>query len=213
MVCKACGKELEEGMRFCSRCGSRVDAINQYSMTPDRIYKRKVLPFKVTSAVLNLFSLGALIIIGFASILCEDEELRTYFSKDLVQGYGTYGKITLVSVLAVLIFAALGFALSAKAGVIMNLMTSIACTPLAIYGMVIFTKLLSAINKIIKIYRINPTRSHTYRLKHYENFRIIFGVVVAIIVIILIMQIISLISSCVGLTRKRVEENMEVQQN
>lgn len=166
--------------------------VNNYGISPHKIYKRSVLPYKIVSAVLNLISVAGVSLIALLAVAFEEEEFSYYFKSDWVEGFQTYGFIAFLITLVLFIFVILGFAGPAKAGVGMNLITSIACTILAIWGVVLNGVLLSKINDYIR----------EIGFVYNDDVKPILCMTIAIGVVVLFLQIISFSFSCIGLTKR-----------
>lgn len=166
---------------------------NGYGITPEKIYKRSVLPYKIVSALLNLISVVAVSIIALLAVAFEEEEFSHYFKFSWVEGFQAYGFIAFLITLVLIIFVILGFALPAKAGVSMNLITSITCTILAIWGIILNAVLLSKINNYIR----------NIGFVYDDEVKPVICMTIAMGVVALFLQIISFVFSCIGLTKKK----------
>lgn len=173
--------------------GYRPPMNNSYGITPEKLYKRSILPFKIVSAIMNLLTLGALAIISLVAIALEEEDFNEYFKSSWVDGFQTYGFIAFFLVFALFILVILGFALPAKAGVSMNLLASFAGLALLIWGMVLFTGLLSKVNHYI----------NDFGLLYKEDAKPLTIFMMAICIVAIFMQIISLLFSFIGLAKKK----------
>lgn len=168
--------------------------VNGYGMTPYKIYKRNILPYKIVSAILNLISVVVISLIALMAVAFEEEEFSDYFKSGWVEGFQTYGFIAFLITLVLIIFVILGFALPAKAGVGINLITSITCMILAIWGIVLNVVLLTRVNEFIsKI-------GYVYN----DEVKPILGMTIAMGAVSLFLQIISLVFSCIGMTKKKI---------
>lgn len=167
---------------------------NRYNITPQQIYKRSVLPFKIVSAILNLFSLFILWMIGLVAVAVGSESYKEY-RHSWITGFEVYGYITVILGLVLLVFIVLGFALPAKAGVATNLITTITCTVFLIWGMVKYAVLLSKVNHYI--HSIGYVTTYSDDAQSLAIGAIIFCVFA------MFFQIISLVFSCLGLAKKK----------
>lgn len=167
--------------------------VNGYGITPEKLYKRSVLPYKIVSAILNLISVAAVSIIALLAVAFEEEEFSHHFKFSWVEGFQAYGFIAFLITLVLTIFIILGFALPAKAGVGMNLITSITCTILAIWGIVLNVVLLSKINNYIR----------NIGFVYDDEVKPVICMTIAIGAVSLFLQIISIAFSCMGLTKKK----------
>lgn len=116
MFCKNCGKELEEGIKFCPKCGTAVDSVvdNIQEELPERTEKKehrfflKLFPWLILLVVIVAGVIGALsytriIDIPFLSDFNEDNILETLNEraviveeKDIVMETDTEGTVTII---------------------------------------------------------------------------------------------------------------------
>lgn len=164
----------------------------RYNIPPEQIYKRSILPFKVVSAVLNLISLVLLAMIGLVAVALGEDSFKEY-RHSWVNGFSVYGYITVLLGIVLFIFIILGIALPAKAGVAVNLVTTIANTTLLIWGTVLYAFLLSKVNSYIN--RIGYV--------YDEDVQAVTIVFMTMGIMGLFFQIISFILSCIGLSKKK----------
>ncbi len=74
--CPSCGKELAEGVTFCSNCGNNVHGSNAQSSVKPKIENRSL----VTCIILSVITCGIYSIIWFVSLVndvnkvCDDEK-------------------------------------------------------------------------------------------------------------------------------------------
>lgn len=167
--------------------------VNGYGITPEKIYKRSVLPYKIVSAILNLLSVAAIFIIAVVAIAFEEDEFNDYFKLSWVEGFQTYGFIALLISVVLFVFVILGFALPAKAGVGTNLLTSIAGMVLAVWGTVLYSVLLSKVSDYIR------DIGYVYN----DGVKPGLCMMIAIGVMSIFLQMISFVFSCLGLARKK----------
>lgn len=165
-----------------------------YSLTPHQIYKRRVLPFKIVSAVLNLFALFVLWMIGIVAVAVGSDSYKEY-RHNWITGFEVYGYITVILGLVLFVFIILGFALPAKAGVSFNLITTITCITFLIWGMVKYGVMLSKVNRYI--------HSLGYVSYYSEDAQSLAIGAMVFCVIAIFFQIISFVFSCLGLATKK----------
>ena len=166
---------------------------NRYNISPEQVYKRSVLPFKLVSAILNLISLGLLAMIGLVAVALGEDSFKEY-KYSWVSGFKMYGYMTVLIGLVLFVFIILGFALPAKAGVAVNLITTIASTVLLVWGTLLYGRLLSQVNRYI----------HSIGYVYNEDVQAVTITFMVFGVMGIFFQIVSFILSCIGLTKRRI---------
>ncbi|MBQ4068045.1 MAG: zinc ribbon domain-containing protein [Lachnospiraceae bacterium] len=177
MFCTTCGRELPDGSKFCSGCGLPINNVeiedtfnnpvedysqnnmyNQngytYQQTANEYiaYKKKVAPFKVIAAIINLlttFTLGfmALAYIGVGSGV-EGMDVVEKVDPNVSTGFMICGFVLLIFSFFMLIASIVAIIVPAKAGVICNLIFTISCGILLIWSIVLNFKLGGVADKL-----------------------------------------------------------------
>lgn len=158
------------------------------------VYKRKVLPFKLVAAIMNLISTAVLLLATAASIGYTTDEFYDIYIPDWLRGFEEYGIVGLIVIAFGFVLVILGVALPAKGGVVCNLINTIAHSIIGIWGMALSFRLLADINDFV------DKMGGLYDGKDAKNGAV--GLI-AFCIFALMLQFISLIMSIIGLTRKK----------
>ena len=165
-----------------------------YSVDPYKQYKRSVLPFKVTSGIMNLIAYFLLTIpvIISAALAVADSELDYEIRRiSEVNSFSPYGYIALILMFPMFIFLILSFALPAKGGVGVSLTNAMFSLLIEVWGIILVS---SADNKFEKYYGRYYSDSDTHMVCVGMNaFYIIAG----------IFTLLALVFAIIGLCKKK----------
>lgn len=168
----------------------------QYDSMQGRLnYKKRVLPFKITSAILNLIAVLAVAFSSLAAIGFSSTGFSDIYAEEWVEGFDTFGIIGVIAAVVGIILVILGFALPAKGGVACNLVNNIVLAAVSVWGVILASGLYSDVKEYSELVQYFGGES-----QEAKNGAV--GLM-AFFIAPLIFAAISLILSVVGLTRKK----------
>lgn len=170
--------------------GNGMQPQNSYEL--QRRYKASVAPFKIISAVANFLAMLFFVLVSLASIGVNVNDVKYEYHTEWVKGWDVYGAVGLISCLLLFILFLLGLLLPAKAGVTMNLISSLILCIGLFTGFILSFLLLSDIRSY-----------YGSRALDTNAASLVIGIII-FLVISLVLELVSLICSIIGLTRKKL---------
>lgn len=170
--------------------GNGMQQQNPYEL--QRRYKASVAPFKIISAIANFLAMLFFGLVSLVAIGINVNDVKYAYHTEWVEGWDVYGAFGLISCLIIFVLFFLGLILPAKVGVTMNLISSLVLCIGLFTGFILSFSLLSD----VRLY-------YGSRAWNTDATSLVVGTIV-FLVISLALELISLICSIIGLTRKKL---------